>query len=177
MGPIEPTMPWEGDEHLSRFEVRLPDRDSLPVNRGLSAALGAEPDADLDLEADPDLVFTPPWASAEDLAGAHEHVGLLPREIAEKHLVLPFRVDDNRIHLAMADSKADRIVEELGFVTGKTVVRSVTDGNTLRQAIADAYGTANQADATRRALGFRIAPSRNSSRAFASAVVLPDGTH
>lgn len=162
---IEPTMPWEAS-----FEVSFPDRLPFSPDESLGAAL----DAELDLDGDPDLRFTPPWASAGDLADAHEHAGLLPREVAEKHLVLPFRVDGNRIHVAMADAAASHIVEELAFVTGKTVVRSVTDAETVRNAIAEAYGTAARTEAKRHVGGFRIAPSRNSSRAFASAVVLPD---
>ena len=49
------------------------------------------------------------------------HLDLIPREIAEAHLILPALVRDDRIFLAMATPSDKRVIDELEFVTGKKV--------------------------------------------------------
>src|SRR5262245_38779690 len=50
-----------------------------------------------------------------------ENLELLPREIAEKHLILPVLVREDRIFIAMANPRETKVVDEIEFVTGKKV--------------------------------------------------------
>src|SRR5262245_24239584 len=46
---------------------------------------------------------------------------LLPSEIARERVVLPFRLEGDRLWLAMASPQERELIEELEFVTGKKV--------------------------------------------------------
>lgn len=98
-----------------------------------------------------------------------QHLGLLPREVAQHFLVAPLRVDETEIEVAMADPSLDRVVEELEFATGKHVVRVEASAEELRDALDRAYAAIDEgarlADAPRR---------RPTSQAFMKAVVRPD---
>jgi DNA-binding response OmpR family regulator len=50
---------------------------------------------------------------------------ILPREIAEQHVILPIAVSGDMLHLAMATPEDNRVVEEIEFVSGRTVLASV----------------------------------------------------
>lgn len=65
---------------------------------------------------------------------------LLPREIAEKHLILPVLVRDDRLFIAMANPREKKVIDELEFVTGKKVYPYVALETVLARVIADAYG-------------------------------------
>jgi len=67
------------------------------------------------------------------------NLDLVPREIAEKHLIIPVLVRDDRIFLAMADPEDKRLVDELEFVTGKKVFPYVAIHSRLRAVIEEAY--------------------------------------
>lgn len=69
------------------------------------------------------------------------NLDLVPREIAEKHLIIPVLVRDDRIFLAMADPEDKRLVDELEFVTGKKVFPYVAIHSRLRAVIEDAYAS------------------------------------
>ena len=68
-----------------------------------------------------------------------EHLDLIPREIAEAHLILPALVRDDRIFLAMATPSDRRVIDELEFVTGKKVYPYVALSSTLERTIKAAY--------------------------------------
>lgn len=69
------------------------------------------------------------------------NLDLVPREIAEKHLIIPVLVRDDRIFLAMADPEDKRLVDELEFVTGKKVFPYVAIHSRLRAVIEEAYAS------------------------------------
>src|SRR4051812_38544172 len=50
-----------------------------------------------------------------------DNLELLPREIAEKHRLLPVLDREDRLFVAMADPRERSVIEELEFVTGKRV--------------------------------------------------------
>src|SRR3982751_2160588 len=50
-----------------------------------------------------------------------ETLDLLPREIAEKHLILPVLIRDDRLFVATANPREHKVLDELEFVTGKKV--------------------------------------------------------
>ncbi|MFZ5894100.1 MAG: response regulator [Myxococcota bacterium] len=68
-----------------------------------------------------------------------EHLDLLPREIAEKHRILPVLERDERLFVAMADPREKSVIDELEFVTGKRVYPYVALDAALAQVTADAY--------------------------------------
>src|SRR6478735_3922042 len=64
---------------------------------------------------------------------------LLPREIAEKHLILPVLVRDDRLFIAMGNPREKKVIDELEFVTGKKVYPYVALDAALSRVIAEAY--------------------------------------
>jgi DNA-binding response OmpR family regulator len=68
-----------------------------------------------------------------------EDLDLLPREIAEKHLILPVLVRDDRLFIAMANPREKKVMDELEFVTGKKVYPYVALESALSAVIEEAY--------------------------------------
>lgn len=68
-----------------------------------------------------------------------EDLELLPREIAEKHLILPVLVQDDRLFIAMANPREKKVIDELEFVTGKKVYPYVALEGPLSAVIEEAY--------------------------------------
>ena len=68
-----------------------------------------------------------------------EDLELLPREIAEKHLILPVLVRDDRLFIAMANPREKKVIDELEFVTGKKVYPYVALEGPLSAVIEEAY--------------------------------------
>jgi DNA-binding response OmpR family regulator len=64
---------------------------------------------------------------------------LLPREIAEKHLILPVLARDDRLFIAMANPREKKVIDELEFVTGKKVYPYVALDAALSRVIEEAY--------------------------------------
>ncbi len=64
---------------------------------------------------------------------------LLPREIAERRLILPVLVRDDRVFVAMTNPGDEKLIDELEFVTGKRVFPYVALATTLERVIAAAY--------------------------------------
>jgi DNA-binding response OmpR family regulator len=75
-----------------------------------------------------------------------DHLDLIPRQVAEAHLVLPALVNDDRIFLAMASPGDKRVIDELEFATGKRVFPYVALSTTLERTIADAYSAKERGD-------------------------------
>lgn len=67
---------------------------------------------------------------------------LIPIEIAREHVVLPIKVQGEQLLLAMADPLNKSSIEEIGFVTAKTVFPYVALDEVLRAAIETAYALA-----------------------------------
>lgn len=81
-----------------------------------------------------------------------EDLDLLPREIAEKHLILPVLVRDDRLFIAMANPREKKVIDELEFVTGKKVYPYVALEGPLSAVIEEAY------DKKARGEGFYVGP-------------------
>jgi len=76
-----------------------------------------------------------------------DHLDLLPREIAEKHRILPVLERDDRLFVAMADPREKNVIDELEFVTGKRVYPYVALESALLRVIEQAYTQKAQGDA------------------------------
>jgi len=64
---------------------------------------------------------------------------LVPRPVAEAQRVLPLEVDDARIIVAMADPRDARVLDEIGFTSGKVVSPRAADPAALATTIQAAY--------------------------------------
>lgn len=68
-----------------------------------------------------------------------DDLDVLPREIAERRLILPVLVRDERVFIAMANPRDQGAIDELEFLTGKKVYAYVALEATLRVVISSAY--------------------------------------
>lgn len=68
-----------------------------------------------------------------------EDLELLPRGIAEKHLILPVLVREDRLFVAMANPRERQVLDELEFVSGKKVYPYVALEGMLTGVIQEAY--------------------------------------
>jgi hypothetical protein len=98
-----------------------------------------------------------------------EDLDLLPREIADRHHILPVLVRDDQLFVAVANPRETKMLEELEFVTGKKVYPYIALEGVLRRVIQAAY--------TRRARGelYYVAP-RCPAEVLERLGVNPDGT-
>ncbi len=64
---------------------------------------------------------------------------LIPRETAEAHCLLPVQLIEQQLSVVMADPLRRRVVDELEFVTGKTVKTFVAPEKDIRETIERAY--------------------------------------
>lgn len=64
---------------------------------------------------------------------------LVPLDVAKQYLILPFSVKDDEMWLAMADPHDRRVVDEIEFVTGKSVSPYVALHEHLSRVVEDAY--------------------------------------
>ena len=72
---------------------------------------------------------------------------LVPREIAERHVMAPVLQKDDRLFVAMANPEDRTVIDELEFVTGKKVYPYVAVRGTLVQMIDLAYSLREQGKA------------------------------
>jgi CheY-like chemotaxis protein len=80
-----------------------------------------------------------PGIDLSQLALKLEDLDLLPREIAEKHVILPILVREDRLFVAMANPSETKVIDELEFVTGKKVYTYVALETQLARVIDEAY--------------------------------------
>jgi CheY-like chemotaxis protein len=71
---------------------------------------------------------------------------LLPREIAEKHAILPVLVREDKLFIAMASPSDKHIIDELEFVTGKKVYPYVALASELQRVLESAYVQRNEGE-------------------------------
>ncbi|MCA9599758.1 MAG: response regulator [Myxococcales bacterium] len=76
-----------------------------------------------------------------------EDLDILPREIAEKHLILPVLMRDDRLFIAMANPREKKVLDELEFVTGKKAYPYVALEGVIAQVIQEAYTRKAQGEA------------------------------
>jgi CheY-like chemotaxis protein len=72
---------------------------------------------------------------------------LVPYDVAKQYLILPFSVKESEMWLAMADPHDKRVVDEIEFVTGRTVVPYVALHEHLGNVIDEAYRAVERGEA------------------------------
>jgi CheY-like chemotaxis protein len=71
---------------------------------------------------------------------------LIPIEIAREHMVLPVKIHGEQLLLAMATPQNETSIEEIQFVTAKTVFPHVALDEALKDAIDEAYALAERGE-------------------------------
>lgn len=111
-----------------------------------------DPEAELEALRQMSEQFGVPGIDLNQICIRLEDLELLPREIADRRLILPVLVRDDRVFVAMTNPTDKKVVDELEFVTGKRVFPYVAVQAALTRVIADAY------DAKARGEGFYVGP-------------------
>ena len=60
--------------------------------------------------------------SLDDTYISQKALKLLTKEVVKKYGVMPFKVESNKLHIAMIDPYDTYIIEEIRFITGKEVI-------------------------------------------------------
>ncbi|MFO0594319.1 MAG: hypothetical protein U0228_03415 [Myxococcaceae bacterium] len=66
-------------------------------------------------------------------------IALVPRDVAEKHLAIPIRLDGAALLVALSDPSNVYAVDDLKFLTGKNIEAVVASEPAIRAAIARVY--------------------------------------
>lgn len=111
-----------------------------------------DPEAELEALQGLSEQFGVPGIDLNQICIRLEDLELLPREIADRRLILPVLVRDDRVFVAMTNPTDKKVVDELEFVTGKHVFPYVALPHALVRVIADAY------DAKARGEAFYVGP-------------------
>lgn len=114
---------------------------------------GNDPEAELEALRGLSEQFGVPGIDLNQVCIRLEDLVLLPREIAERRLILPVLVRDDRVFVAMTNPSDKKVVDELEFVTGKRVFPYVALQAALSRVIAAAY------DGRMRGESFYIGPT------------------
>ncbi|MEO8877297.1 MAG: response regulator [Polyangiaceae bacterium] len=83
--------------------------------------------------------FGVPGINLSQVAILLEHLSVMPREMAEAHMMLPVLLRGDRLFIAMADPRNKRVIDELEFVSGKKVYAYVALSTPLHRTIAASY--------------------------------------
>lgn len=82
----------------------------------------------------------------EVTAAPWQAISKLSRELAVKYRVIPFRLEDNRLSIAMSAPSNFQDIDEIGFITGCVVKPYIAPDIVIAKALAKFYQTSNEAD-------------------------------
>ncbi|MEZ6185895.1 MAG: hypothetical protein R3F62_12910 [Planctomycetota bacterium] len=104
--------------------------------RTIVVKLGYVKDADLTQLMASEQNVSASYEITEDVID-FDTVRKLPRELLEKHQVLPLRSESNTVVLAMADPNNLRAIEEVQFLVNRSVEPAVATQAAIRRALSD----------------------------------------
>lgn len=99
---------------------------------------------------------------------------MVPKDIAAEHVILPFSITDDAVNLAMATPEDRRVVEEIGFVSGKRVFPHVALHDQMLRTIEACYAAKGAGDAVYRGPRFGETPSSAVATSEAPTAVMAD---
>jgi hypothetical protein len=67
-------------------------------------------------------------------------INLLSKEIIEKYKILPFKIEQHKLHVAMLNPKDNKVVDDLRFITGHEIIPYVITELRLLNAFEKYYG-------------------------------------
>lgn len=80
-----------------------------------------------------------PCVSLHNIEITPKVLSKIPKEVAKRLEVIPIRLEENRLYVAMTDPLDTEIVEELEKLTGFVVVPMVAPQSSIREAIKRRY--------------------------------------
>lgn len=104
-----------------------------------------------------------PAADLDEVEIELANLDLIPREIAEKHLVLPVSMSGDNIRLAMANPQDKRVIEEIEFVSGKRVFANIALHSQIVSAIAKCYDLKDTGGKIYRGPSFRTSTTQEAA--------------
>jgi hypothetical protein len=85
-----------------------------------------------------------PCADRTEVANAERGaIGKISREFASKYRMIPFRLERNRINIAMSDPTNFKAIEEVGFMTNCLVVTYIVPDILISKALAKHYNVSD----------------------------------
>ncbi|MFO8073962.1 MAG: response regulator [Polyangia bacterium] len=116
-----------------------------------------------------------PAVDLEEIEFPLENLEIIPKEIAEEHVILPLKVTDDSINLAMATPDDQKVIDEIEFVTGKKVFPHVSLHAQIVEAVERAYREKESGGTVYRGARFGEAGAAPGTESDAPAsTVLPD---
>lgn len=76
-----------------------------------------------------------------DISIGADVVGLVPAELVSKYNILPLRVEDGRLAVAMTDPFLPRVMDELRLVSGFAITRYYAEQSHMEKSISKFYGS------------------------------------
>ncbi|AZT82299.1 response regulator [Marinobacter sp. NP-4(2019)] len=73
-------------------------------------------------------------------------LSLVPQKICTRQLVLPLRVQGQRLRLAMVDPMDINLIDELGFMTGYTIHPLLCETSQMQAKLSEIFGETNDLD-------------------------------
>ena len=73
-------------------------------------------------------------------------LSLIPQKICTRQLVLPMRVQGQRLRLAMVDPMDVNLIDELGFMTGYTIHPLLCETSQMQAKLTEIFGETNDLD-------------------------------
>jgi hypothetical protein len=93
-----------------------------------------------DLIAAMDEVTTVPYVDCASLQIPADALKAIPAAMARLLIILPIKLDGNKLTVAMAEPQNLRVIDELRFKTGKEIVPRLGFKSELREAVDKHYG-------------------------------------
>jgi type IV pilus assembly protein PilB len=93
-----------------------------------------------DLIAAMDEVTTVPYVDCASLQVPADALKAIPAAMARLLIILPIKLDGNKLTVAMAEPQNLRVIDELRFKTGKEIVPRLGFKSELREAVDKHYG-------------------------------------
>jgi CheY-like chemotaxis protein len=117
----------------------LADQRAHPGTRLASAAVRTGKIEEVDLLRALSEQHGVPGIDLSQVVVPTANLKLVPLDVAKQYLILPFSVKETEIFLAMADPGDRRVIDEIEFVTGRSVHPYVALHDHLARVLDDAY--------------------------------------
>lgn len=87
-----------------------------------------------------------PYIDLKDLALSAEILNFVPEPIAHKYSLIPFKLEDNVLHVAMADPLDSQVIQFLQQKTEKTILAYIAPAESIEHTISDQYAHSLSSD-------------------------------
>lgn len=87
-----------------------------------------------------------PYVDLKDATISAEILNYVPEPIAHKYLLVPFKIEDNVLHVAMADPLDSQVIQFLQQKTEKKILAYIAPTATIERTISDQYAHSLSSD-------------------------------